>query len=159
MASEFGEVAKLNWVCWLDVSANFLGVPQGRYYVQWGYKVNEIEAVRDAFFRAAIVDRDEVPAWDNSHFDTIRFKANSARSFVKETNSPSRDRFQPGYMILQLPRVLEVKNSHATVFVQFKDHNNYTSKRDLAVDYVRLVNVDDSSKAFEPLPLDPKWID
>ncbi|KAF9923670.1 hypothetical protein FBU30_006258 [Linnemannia zychae] len=155
--SEFGEVAHLRQVFWLDVSANFYGVPQGRYYVQWGLIVKSLSSVLSVLFRAVIIRGHEIPAWDNQHLDTIGFTAIDARSFVKETNSPFRDQFQPGYMILQLPDVLEVSDNHPTVFVQIKNHNDLTPKYNLDVDYVRLVEVDDSSKAFDPLPLDPNW--
>jgi hypothetical protein len=60
-------------------------------------------------------------------------------------------------MIFQLPEVLEVGPEHPTVFVQFKDHNDYRAKYNLLVDYVRLVRVDDSALAFVPQPVDAQW--
>jgi hypothetical protein len=60
-------------------------------------------------------------------------------------------------MLLQLPDQLEVGPEHPTVFVQFKNHDDYQSKTALSVDYVRLVSVDDLTRAFVPEPVDPQW--
>ncbi|KAF8940231.1 hypothetical protein BGZ47_007820 [Haplosporangium gracile] len=148
--SQFGEVARLNHVYWLDVSAVFHGVMPGRYLVQWNLTVNSISAVDKTLFRA-------IPAWDNTHADTIGFTPTTQSSFVKATNSITRDRFQPGPILLQLPDQLEVGPEHPTVFVQIKNHDNYQPRNAMTVDFVRLVSVDDPTKAFVPTSVDPQW--
>ncbi|KAF9152028.1 hypothetical protein BG015_005882 [Linnemannia schmuckeri] len=148
--SQFGEVARLRYVFWLDVSAVFHGVMPGRYLVQWKLTVNSISAVENTLFRA-------IPAWDNTHANTIGFTPTTESSFVKATNSNTRDRFQPGPFLLQLPDQLEVGPEHPTVFVQFKNHDNFRSKSAMMIDFVRLVSIDDPTKAFIPAPVDPQW--
>ncbi|KAG9062388.1 hypothetical protein KI688_005303 [Linnemannia hyalina] len=156
-ASQFGEVARLSYVNWLDVSAVFHGVLPGRYYVQWNLTVNSFTGVKDTLFRAVALPGHEIPAWDNARPDTIGFMPTRESSFVKATNSTTRDKFQPGRILLQLPDQLEVGPEHPTVFVQFKNHDDYQAKSGIMVDYIRLVSVDDPTKAFIPLPVDPQW--
>ncbi|KAG0287225.1 hypothetical protein BGZ96_008823 [Linnemannia gamsii] len=175
--SQFGEVARLSYVWWLDVSAIFHGVVPGRYYVQWNLTVNSFDCIQSTLFRAATIPGHEaslspfsifiskhechgglwIPAWDNAHSNTIEFMPTTQSAFIKATNSTTRNRFQPGPMLLQLPNQLEVAPEHPTVFVQFKNHSDHRSKRRMLVDYVRLVSVDDPTKVFVPEPVDPQW--
>ncbi|KAF9135997.1 hypothetical protein BGW39_009049 [Mortierella sp. 14UC] len=155
--SVFGEMARLGAVNWLDVSALFHGVVPGRYYVQWGLIVNSITAVQYTLFRAIALMSHEFPPWDNMHPDTIRFTPQRASAFIQHTTSPTRNRFQAGPMIFQLPAVLQIGPEHPTVFVQLKDHDNFRSKCAMSIDYVRLVRVDDWDKVVVPEPVDPEW--
>jgi hypothetical protein len=53
--SQFGEVARLNYVNWLDVSAVFHGIVPGRYYVQWSLIVSPTFNIENTLFRAATI--------------------------------------------------------------------------------------------------------
>jgi len=157
--SQFGEMARLGHVNWLDVSAVFHGVLPGQYYVQWGLVVNSVSAVQHALFRAVAFGINESPSWDNTHPDTIGFIAQRATTFIQHTNSLTRNRFNGGSMIFQLPDVLAITPDHPTVFVQFKDHDNYRSKSSLSVDYVRLVRVDDLDNVVVPELVNAEWVE
>ncbi|KAK3841491.1 MAG: hypothetical protein J3R72DRAFT_444978 [Linnemannia gamsii] len=157
--SQFGEMARLGHVNWLDVSAVFYGVTPGQYYVQWGLVVDTVDAVQYALFRAVALSIHESPSWDNTHPNTIGFIPQRATTFIQHTNSPTRDRFNEGPMIFQLPDILAITPDHPTVFVQFKDHDNFRSKSSLSVDYVRLVRVDDLDNVVVPELVNAEWVE
>ncbi|KAG0272520.1 hypothetical protein BGZ95_011730 [Linnemannia exigua] len=157
--SQFGEMARLGHVNWLDVSAVFHGVVPGQYYVQWGLVVNSVSAVQYTLFRAVALGSHEFPSWDNTHPDTIGFKPQRATTFIQYTNSPTRKFFKGGPMIFQHPDILTITAEYPTVFVQFKDHDNIRIKSSMSVDYVRLVRVDDWDNVIVPEAVDAEWVE
>lgn len=59
-SSEFGRLAQLQSVWWMDVVAVFKGVPPGRYKVQWRLKVTSDAPIINTDFKVVIYDKDEV---------------------------------------------------------------------------------------------------
>ncbi|KAF8926910.1 hypothetical protein BGZ47_002466 [Haplosporangium gracile] len=154
--SEYGKLAELASVWWMDVVAVFVGVLPGRYKVQWRVKVTSDAPVVNTEFRAVLFDNHEDPNTAVMKPNTLTFRPKSKQEFVQQTDSPgSRVHKKPfrnlfkGFTILELPGELLVEDDNHGVFLQIRNHDDW--KSGLYIDYVRLVNLDDPKQSQESL--------
>ncbi|GJJ74514.1 hypothetical protein EMPS_06872 [Entomortierella parvispora] len=155
--STFGKLAKLNSVWWMDIEAIFRGVPPGRYKVQWRLGLTSEAPVVNTEFRVVLFDQNED---DTTGFDAklnaIQFRPRGIQEFTEQTDSlianTNRQPFKrlfKGLLTMELPGELIIKQRHSGVFVQIRNHEGW--KSGLTVDYVRLVNLDDTEHSKELL--------
>ncbi|KAF9146237.1 hypothetical protein BG015_011653 [Linnemannia schmuckeri] len=154
--SKYGKLAELASVWWMDVVAVFVGVPPGRYKVQWRVKVTSDAPVVNTEFRAVLFDKHEDPNTAGEKPNALTFRPTSKQEFVQQTDSPgSRVHKKPfrnlfkGFTILELPGELLVEGDYHGVFLQIRNHDDW--KSGLYIDYVRLVNLDDPEQSQESL--------
>ncbi|KAF9915007.1 hypothetical protein BX616_007117 [Lobosporangium transversale] len=152
-SSEFGKLAQLSSVWWMDVQGVFYGVPPGRYKVQWRVKVTSDAPIINSEFRAALFNRFEDKTAVDDRLETICFKPRNIQEFMDQTDSqiskkahkrPFRRLFKERFTILELPGDLVIEGDFQNVFLQIRNFEGW--KSGLFIDYVRLVDMND-----------PKW--
>ncbi|KAF9085891.1 hypothetical protein BGX23_009315 [Mortierella sp. AD031] len=154
--SQFGKLAELASVWWMDVAAVVFGVPPGRYKVQWRVKVTSDGPVVNTEFRAVLFDKHEDHHSLGDKPNALTFIPTSKQEFIEHTDScgsrvnkkPFRNLFK-GFTILELPGELLVEDDHRGVFLQIRNHEDW--KSGLYIDYVRLLNLDDPEQLKESL--------
>ncbi|KAG0376934.1 hypothetical protein BGX24_006976 [Mortierella sp. AD032] len=154
--SKYGRLAELASVWWMDVVAVFHGVPPGRYKVQWRVKITSDAPVVNTEFRAVLFNKHEDHNTVGEKPNALTFRPTNKQEFIEQTDSqgsrvnkrPFRNLFK-GFTILELPGELLVEDDYRGVFVQIRNHDDW--KSGLYIDYVRLVNVEDSEQGKESL--------
>ncbi|KAG0046277.1 hypothetical protein BGZ83_008535 [Gryganskiella cystojenkinii] len=156
-ASQFGKLAQLDSVWWMDVAATFASVPKGRYKVQWRLQVKSEAPVVGSEFRVVLFDRWDPETGINSGLQSMKFKPKSMHEFTQQTDSlitktdrqPFRRLFKGSFTILELPGELVIDEEYSGVYVQIRNHDGW--KSGLSIDFVRLVDMDDPAKEAELL--------
>ncbi|KAF9948742.1 hypothetical protein BGZ65_007865, partial [Modicella reniformis] len=155
-SSTFGKLAQLQSVWWMDVTATFFGVPKGRYKVQWRVKVTSDAPIINTEFKVILFDKHEDRSVVTNRPDTILFKPRNVQEFMERTDSqvlkanrkPFRNVFR-GFTILELPGEVNIADDFQNVFVQIRNYDGW--KSGLCVDFVQLVDLNDSEKCKEQL--------
>ncbi|KAF9346589.1 hypothetical protein BGX26_001883 [Mortierella sp. AD094] len=123
--STFNPVAELHGVWWLDASAVFYGVPQGRYRIQWNCEMKRSFPALETEFRAIVTDPNEIPLWDSTLPSAVSFTLSNEIQLMERATHPdvmSYESLFSGFFILQIPDVLVINESYQNVLVQLRNH-------------------------------------